>query len=206
MTSELVRQRLEETMNVMEKTKQLSEEIVKAADEIEKCYRNKGKVVLFGNGGSAAQAQHISAEFVNKFLFDRPALAALSLTTDTSNITSIGNDSGYSHVFSRQIEALCNKGDVVIGFTTSDATNEKEAKASNSPSHSANIYNGFKAAKDKGCLTIGMLSERSIKTKEVCDIPIMIPSKETPRIQEAHIAVLHTVCEIVEKRLFGDLK
>jgi len=183
---------LEESKECKEKCKVLASSIEEASEMIIKCFKDGGKVILFGNGGSAAQAQHIAAEFVNKFNFDRNALPAISLTTDTSNLTAIGNDSGYEHVFGRQIEALANEGDVVIAFTTSDV----------SDNHSANIKKGIEAAKKKNCKTIGMFSEKSMEASKITNIPICVPSKSTPRIQEAHITILHIICDIVEERIF----
>ena len=146
-----------------------------------------GKVLLFGNGGSAAEAQHFAAELVNKFLRVRPALAALALTTDTSCLTSIGNDVSYDVVFSRQVEALGRPGDVAVGLTTSG--------------DSPNVIEGLQAARRKGLRTIALTGEGGGKAKPLADILLDVPSRSTPRIQEVHLLVLHLLAEGVEERL-----
>ncbi|MFC1988641.1 D-sedoheptulose 7-phosphate isomerase [Chloroflexota bacterium] len=146
-----------------------------------------GKVVLFGNGGSASDAQHIAGELVGKFMVERKALPAIALTTNTSILTAIGNDSGYEVTFSRQVEALVNRGDVVIGISTSG----------NSP----NVTEAIKTAKMKGASTIGLTGGNGGKLAEVVDLVLKVPSHITPRIQEAHITIGHIVCELVEKEL-----
>ncbi|MFA4819911.1 MAG: SIS domain-containing protein [Candidatus Aenigmatarchaeota archaeon] len=188
---------LKESADVKMKTIEISGDVEKAAKAVLECYRNGGKVILFGNGGSAAQAQHIAAEFINKFKIDRRPLPALALTTDTSNLTSISNDSTFDEVFEKQIMALCNSNDIVIAITTSDISEERHG-------HSANIYRGIMAAKQKNAKVIGMFSVKSKLAASLVDIPILIPSKETSRIQEAHITVMHIICELVENELFGD--
>lgn len=167
----------------------LSDPIAKAAEMLVACFRSGGKVMLCGNGGSAADSQHIAAEFVNKFYMPRPALPALALTTDTSNLTSIGNDNSYDEVFSRQIEALGRKGDLLIGITTSG----------NSP----NILRAFAAAKKLGVKTIGLLGRDGGPAAKECDHAIIVPDKTTSRIQEVHITVGHILCGIVDRELYG---
>jgi D-sedoheptulose 7-phosphate isomerase len=156
---------------------------------IVKSLKAGGKILLFGNGGSAAEAQHFAAELVNKFLKERPALPAISLTTDTSTITSIGNDMSFDQIFSRQIEALGRKGDVAIALSTSG----------NSP----NIIEGLKAAKKIGMVTIALTGEGGGKLAATPgaapDYLIDVPSTSTPRIQEVHLVVLHFVAEEIEK-------
>ncbi len=147
------------------------------------------KLMLAGNGGSAADAQHLAAEFVNKFNFDRPGLPALALTTDTSILTSVGNDSSFLQVFARQISALGNKGDVFIAISTSGK--------------SPNLVEALKAAKLKEVITIGMTGASGGLMKDLCDICIRVPSDETPRVQEAQILLGHIICSIVEEELFG---
>ena len=146
-----------------------------------------GKVLLFGNGGSAAEAQHFAAELVNKFLRVRPAIAALALTTDTSCLTSIGNDVSYDLVFSRQVEALGRPGDVAVGLTTSG--------------DSPNVIEGLQAARRKGLRTIVLTGEGGGKAKPHADVLLDVPSRSTPRIQEVHLLVLHLLAEGVEERL-----
>ena len=167
----------------------LVDPIAKAAEIVVACFRAGNKLMLCGNGGSAADSQHIAAEFVNKFYMPRPALPALALTTDTSNLTSIGNDTSYDEVFSRQIEALGKKGDVLIGITTSG----------NSP----NILKAFAAAKKAGVRTIGLLGRDGGPAASACDHAIIVPDKTTSRIQEVHITVGHILCGIVDRELYG---
>lgn len=154
------------------------------------CYEAGGKLLVAGNGGSAADAQHIAAEFVSRFNFDRPGLPALALTTDTSILTAVGNDYGYDQLFRRQIEANGVGGDVFLGISTSG----------NSP----NILQGLEAARRKGILTFGLTGRSGGKMRELCDHCLCVPSDETPRIQEAHILVGHTLCAMVELALFED--
>lgn len=149
--------------------------------------RSGGKVLLFGNGGSAAEAQHFAAELVNKFGPMRPALAGLALTTDTSALTAIGNDIAYDKIFSRQIEALGRPGDVAIGMTTSG--------------FSLNVVEGLKAARALGIKTIALTGERGGKASEWADILLDVPSRSTARIQEVHLVVLHLLAGGVDERL-----
>lgn len=162
--------------------------IEKVADEIIKAYKSNKKVLIAGNGGSAADAQHIAAELVSKFYFDRPGLSAVALNSNTSILTSIANDYGYEKVFSKQIEAHGEQGDIFIGISTSG--------------NSANIVSALEEAKKKGLFTIGLVGEKSCKMDELCDYIIKIPSSETPKIQESHIMIGHIICAIVEEKLF----
>ncbi len=180
---------LETTIKVIEGVKKLSHLIEKISREIIACYKNKKKVILFGNGGSAADAQHIAAEFVGKFYLERKSLPALAFHTNTSVVTATANDYGYSKIFERQVESLVNKGDVVIGLSTSG----------NSP----NVIKGIEKAKEFGAVTIGFTGENSSKIEEVADICLKIPSSDTPRIQEGHIIVGHIICYLVENEIFG---
>lgn len=148
-----------------------------------------GKLFLFGNGGSAADAQHIAAEFVGRFAFDRPALPALALSVNSSCVTAIGNDYGFNRVFSRQIEAFGRTGDVAIGISTSG--------------NSENVLCGLSVAQKLGMKTVGMTGQPGGKLQEACDICLCVPARETPRIQECHILVGHIVSELVEKTLFA---
>ena len=147
-----------------------------------------GKVLLAGNGGSAAQAQHMAGELMGRFAFDRPGLPAISLTADTVSITAIGNDYGYERIFSRQVQALGNKGDVFIGFSTSG--------------RSPNILMAFEEARACGLVCIGFTGNRGGPMRECCDILIEVPSAETPRIQEGHLVLGHILCGLVEAALF----
>jgi D-sedoheptulose 7-phosphate isomerase len=151
-------------------------------------YEAGSKLLVAGNGGSAADAQHIAAEFVSRFNFDRPGLPALALTTDTSILTAVGNDYGYEHLFRRQIEANGQAGDVFLGISTSG----------NSP----NILQGLEAARLKGLMTFGLTGASGGKMKALCDYCLCVPSSDTPRIQEAHILIGHTLCAMVELALF----
>ncbi len=151
-----------------------------------------GKILLAGNGGSAADAQHIAGELVSRFGFDRPALAAIALTTDTSILTAIGNDYGFEKIFTRQIQALGNNGDVFIGYSTSGK--------------SSNILGAFKEAKLKGLICIGFTGNRSGQLRELTDILLEVPSSDTPKIQEAHLVLGHILCGLIENSIFKDTK
>lgn len=161
-----------------------------ASELIITSYRMGGKLLLAGNGGSAADAQHIAGEMVSKFAFDRPGLSAIALTTDTSVITAIGNDYGYEFLFARQIQALGRPGDVFIGYSTSGK--------------SQNILKAFEEAKSRGLKTIGLTGNNSGEFTKLCDLAIEIPSGDTPKIQEAHLIVGHIICLIVESKIFGN--
>ena len=163
------------------------DEIASMVKLIITAYKIGGKVVLFGNGGSAADAQHLAGELVGQFKLKRQALPAIALTTNTSVLTAVANDYGYDAVFSRQVEALVNEKDVVIGISTSG----------NSP----NVIEAIKLAKTKGAKTIGLTGGNGGKLAEVADLALIVPSDSTPRIQEAHITIGHIVCELVEKEL-----
>lgn len=146
--------------------------------------KNGGKILLMGNGGSAADSQHIAAEIVGRFKKERKGMPAIALTTDTSILTSVGNDYGYDYIFARQIEALCRAEDLVIGLTTSG--------------NSANVVSAIEAAKTIGAITVGLTGGTGGKLNALCDYNIVIPSNVTARIQEAHIFVGHSLCEILE--------
>lgn len=151
--------------------------------------RSNNKIFFAGNGGSAADAQHLAGELVNRFGFERPGLAAIALTTDTSIITSISNDYGFDMLFSRQIQALGKKGDIFIALSTSG--------------NSTNIINGINESKKIGIKTIGLTGSTGGKMFSLCDICLKVPSDQTPRIQEAHILIGHIICSIIENSLFG---
>ena len=167
--------------------------LIKKIDEITRvivnAYRENKKVVLFGNGGSAADAQHLACELVSKFYLERKALAAIALTTNTSELTAVANDYSFNRVFARQVEALVNPGDIVIGITTSG--------------NSLNVIEGIKEAKLCGAVTIGFTGASGGKLKENVDYLLTVPSKDTPNIQESHIMIGHIICYLIEKELFG---
>ena len=167
------------------------EEILKTISQVSnlivKCYQNGNKVLLAGNGGSAADAQHIAAEFVSRFFFDRPGLPAISLTTDTSMLTAIGNDYGYENVFARQLQAQSRVNDIFIGISTSG--------------NSKNIVKAVHTAKEEGVFSIVFCGEQGV-LKEIADIAICVPSVSTPFIQESHICIGHMICAIVEREIF----
>jgi len=148
-----------------------------------------GKKLLFaGNGGSAADSQHLSAEFVGRFKLERDALPALALNTDTSFLTAVGNDYGFEHIFSRQVQALGNQGDVFVGISTSG--------------NSANVVKAIEQAKKNGLSVIGFTGSGGGKMDSLCDVNLCVPSDDTPRIQEAHITLGHILCDLTEKQLF----
>jgi len=180
---------LDESIKIKEDLKNQIQLIVDISEKIIECYQNNNKVVLFGNGGSAADAQHIAAEFVGKFYMDRDSLPALALCTNTSNLTATGNDFGYDKVFERQVSSLVNKGDIVIGISTSG----------NSP----NVIKGLEKAKQKGAITIGFTGKKENNIEKITDYCLKVPSIDTPRIQEGHITVGHIICYLVEKELFS---
>jgi len=163
--------------------------IIKGADMLAECITTGHKILIFGNGGSAADAQHIAAEFVNRFKIERPPLAAMALTTDTSIITSIGNDYDFDEIFSKQIKALGNKDDVAIGISTSG--------------NSKNVINAINAAKKIGLLTIGMTG-RNGKLASCADLVLTVQSDVTARIQETHITMGHILCDLVDRILFPE--
>ena len=146
--------------------------------------KNSNKILIFGNGGSAADAQHIAAELVGRYKTERKGLSAIALTTDTSAITSIANDYGYLHVFDRQVEALANEGDVVIGISTGGG--------------SANVISALRLANDLGCKTIGFSGRDGGEFNTLCDVNLIAIAEDTPRIQEMHILIGHTLCHLIE--------
>ena len=166
--------------NDLEKASQITVETLKRGH----------KVLLCGNGGSAADAQHIASELTGRYKSERRGLPGIALTTDTSALTAIGNDYGYDRVFDRQVEALANEGDLIIGISTSG--------------NSTNIVSALKLAKELGCQTIGFSGRGGGKMNKVCDVNLVVPSDNTPRIQEMHILFGHTLCQIIDDN-FQDL-
>lgn len=166
--------------------------IIRAAEAVASCFKAGGKLLIFGNGGSAADAQHVAAEFVNRFLLDRRPLPAIALTTDSSVLTSIGNDFSYDDVFVKQVRALAGKGDVLLAISTSG----------NSP----NVLRALEVAREiAGVTVIGLTGEGGGKMSPLCDILLAAPSCYTPAVQEAHLWAEHLICQLVDEMLFGGL-
>jgi len=176
----------DDSIDVISKSKNLSEKINESALKIISCIKNNGKVVLFGNGGSAADAQHMTAELIGRFKVDSNPIPAIALTTDTSVITSIANDYDFDEIFSRQCEALVNKNDIVIAISTSG--------------NSSNIINGIIEAKEKQSFVIGLTGNSGGKLKSEVDLLLDVPSNDTARIQESHRIIIHSLCQLIEKK------
>lgn len=167
------------------------------ASDVERCaqrmcqaLRDGNKILVMGNGGSAADAQHFAAELVGRFLKNRAALPAIALTTDSSILTAVANDFGYDQVFSRQVEALAQAGDVVMGISTSG--------------HSANVLQALAMATDKECYTVGLLGRDGGEIASSVDIALTVTDNETPRIQEVHLTLIHILCDLIESELFAE--
>jgi D-sedoheptulose 7-phosphate isomerase len=189
---ETITSTFEESAQLLQRvSKEYARQIEAIAHAVIDVYQRGKKVLLFGNGGSAADAQHLAGEFVNRFLFDRPALSAISLSTDTSVLTCISNDASFETVFSRQIEALGREGDLVWGISTSG----------NSP----NVLKAVKAAKERKMITVGFTGGDGGKLAELVDFAFVVPTRFTPRIQEVHIIAGHIVCQLVESHFFSEL-
>ena len=169
--------------------KTLSGEILKAAHTIRDCLSNGGKLLLMGNGGSAADSQHIAAELIGRFKKERKAIPALALTVDSSSLTALGNDYGFDTIFSRQVEALATPSDAVVGISTSG--------------NSRNVIRALTLAREIGSSTIGFMGNDGGHMKDCVDIGIIVPSNDTARIQEVHITVGHIICEIIEQDLYS---
>lgn len=162
--------------------------LVETAHKLIRTLRGGGKILLFGNGGSAAEAQHFAAELTGRFEHDRPAVPAIALSTDTSALTAIANDLGYEFVFARQIEALGQKGDAAIAFSTSG--------------NSANIIEGLRKARDKQMLTVAILGRDGGRARDAAEITLVVSGQKTSRIQEVHTLIAHMLCEAIERALF----
>ena len=162
----------------------LSDSIEKAANLCISSLNNNGKILIFGNGGSAADSQHIAAEFVGRYKTERQGLSAIALTTDTSALTAIGNDYGYDRIFERQVEALALPNDVLIGISTGGT--------------SENVIKAFNKADNIGCKKIGLSGRTGGEMNKCCDVNIVVPSYDTPRIQEMHILIGHTICQLID--------
>jgi len=177
-----------DNLRAMSEDAALHSTIAKVATACIDALRQGNKILFAGNGGSAADAQHLAAELISRFHYDRPGLPAFSLSTDTSVLTAIGNDYGYEHLFARQVEAMGNAGDVFFGISTSG--------------RSPNILKALQAARTKGLLTVGLTGSGGGQVPELCDHCLRVPSDSTPRIQEGHIAIGHTICCLIEQQLF----
>ena len=186
-----IQQEIDKTLAVMtaiRASESLRQQIQTAAEQISAAFRRGNKVLLAGNGGSAADAQHIAGEFVSRFMYDRPGLPAFALTTDTSVMTAIGNDYGYEKLFARQVQAVGMKGDIFWTYSTSGK--------------SPNVLLAMKEARAAGLYTIGFTGQRGWADAGLCDLSIEVPSTETPKIQEGHALIGHIVCGLVEAEMF----
>ena len=186
-TQEKIRNYILSSSEIVRDSVLLTPNIEKSITVIVKCLRKGNKVVLFGNGGSAADAQHIAAEFIGRFKIKRKSLPAIALSDNPSTITAISNDFSFDMVFSRQCESLISKGDVVIGISTSG--------------NSLNVKKGINTSKNNGATTIGLLGNNGGSIKKCVDIPLIVDATETSHIQEAHRIIYHVICEIVERKL-----
>ncbi|MHB8708806.1 MAG: D-sedoheptulose 7-phosphate isomerase [Desulfuromonadales bacterium] len=180
-------QRHQQAINLV--AERLAPAIVEAARMIATTLAAGSKVLVMGNGGSAADAQHLAAELVGRFLIERRALPAIALTTDSSILTAVGNDYGFEEIFSRQVEALAQPGDVVIGISTSG--------------RSPNVRAALVAAKNAGCLTVGLLGRDGGDIAGLVDLALVVAVEETPHIQEAHVTIIHVLCDLVEQEICG---
>ena len=189
---ERIRESLLESSRTLAAMAEKAEDIDRFAALVIDCLRKGGKVLAFGNGGSAADSQHFADELVGRFERDRPALPALALTTNTSDLTSIGNDYGFERVFERQVEAHGRAGDVLVAISTSG--------------NSANVLAGIEAAKRRGLTVVGLGGKTGGKMKARVDLCLCVPSATVARIQECHIAILQTVCGLVEEALFPEAR
>jgi D-sedoheptulose 7-phosphate isomerase len=178
---------LTESAQLVSSSSSLIPEIIECVNIITKSLKQGKKIILFGNGGSAADAQHIAAEFIGRFNLERKSLPAIALTTDSSILTSLSNDYSFETVFERQCESLVSKGDIIFGISTSG--------------NSKNVLNGLKICKKRGAITIGLLGNEGGKIKKIVDHSLIIKSKSTPRIQEVHRVVSHLICDLVEKNV-----
>lgn len=188
---EAIKGQLKETadnLTAMSQDGALHATLAKVAGVCIEALRRGNKILFAGNGGSAADAQHLAGELVSRFNYDRPGLPAFALTTDTSVLTAIGNDYGYEHLFARQLEAVGVQGDVFIGISTSG--------------RSPNVLNALRVARDKGLVTVGFTGRKGGDMPHLCDYCLQVPSDATPRIQEGHISLGHTLCWLIERALF----
>ena len=185
MTLNKINEIFDENLAVISESKKISVQIQDVVDIITNCYKNGNKVIIFVNGGSAADAQHWAAELIGRFKIERQSLPAIALTTDTSIITSLGNDYGFDYIFARQCESLVHKGDIVIGISTSGK--------------SQNVLKGIVTARKKGARIVGLTGLTGTDMQNLVDVLLIVPSKSTPRIQEGHRIIMHVICEVVEE-------
>lgn len=185
--TDLIKESFLESVDVIKNSLSLSDDIKKSSEILCKCIRDGNCVYLFGNGGSAADAQHIAAELIGRYKIERSSMPAISLSTDTSILTSISNDYSFDTIFSRQCEGLVNEKDVIIAISTSG--------------NSKNVINGVITAKKKNAIVIGLLGNDGGKLQDIVDIPLIVKSKSTARIQEVHRIIYHILCELVEKEI-----
>ena len=179
-----IKKSISDSAKIIKSVTNNTKEIQESIETINQCLKNNKKIIIFGNGGSAADAQHIVAELIGRFKLERRSLPAIALTSNSSILTALANDYSYNTIFSRQCEALVEKGDVVIGISTSG--------------NSKNIEKGLTVSKKIGATTIGLLGSKGGRIKKYCNIPIIVNSSSTPRIQEAHRTIYHIICEEVE--------
>lgn len=179
-----------EVMEALER--ELGPKMIQVTDLLVDAFRNGKKLLVMGNGGSAADAQHLAGEIVGRFRLERRGLPAIALSTDSSILTAVGNDYGFEAIFSRQVEALAQEGDVVIGISTSGS--------------SPNVLSAVRLAREMGCRTVGLLGRDGGSIREMVEIDLTVPGQDTPRIQEGHITIIHILCELVEQELFGEKK
>lgn len=186
MEEESIRKIFDESIDVISESKNLTTEIKKVSGVIINAFSNGNKIITFGNGGSAADAQHLAAEFVGRYKIERKSLPAIALTTDTSILTAIGNDYDFDNVFERQCESIVNKNDIVIAISTSG--------------NSKNVIKGVEKSKEKGAVIILLSGESGGGLKDRSDFKLLVPSKDTPKIQEVHRIILHIICEIIDEK------
>jgi D-sedoheptulose 7-phosphate isomerase len=190
--SDYIASQLDESKRIIEGIRNdpiLIRRISDAAQDCVKAIRAGGKILFAGNGGSAADAQHMAGEFVSRFAFDRPGMAAIALTTDSSILTAVGNDYGYELIFRRQVQALGRPGDVFVGYSTSGK--------------SKNVLQAFEAAREAQILCIGFTGNRGGSMRTLCTHLLEVPSSDTPKIQEGHLVIGHILCGLVEQAIFG---
>ena len=183
----MIKKTLEQSIKIIADLRDLSDEINKTANLIITAINKNRKIIIIGNGGSAADAQHIAAEFLGRYKLKRKSIPAIALTSNSSTTTAIANDYDFSDIFSRQCESLVSKGDVVIGISTSG--------------NSENVVKGLRTSKKNGGLTIGLLGNKGGKIKNIVDISLIVKATSIPRIQEAHRVIYHIICEIVEEEV-----
>ena len=184
---ETIEQSIRSSSEIIKESTIFAKEIEDIVLSIVNAFKNNNKVILFGNGGSAADAQHIAAEFIGRFKLERKSFPAIALTTDTSIITALSNDYSNDIIFSRQCESLVSNGDIIIGISTSG--------------NSKNVQNGLITSKQKGAITIGLLGKSGGETLPLCDDVIVVPSQTTARVQEMHIFFGHILCDLIEEGL-----